>query len=178
MSHFARVVKVVAISLGLFAAMPAMARQWNANAQGAAVDYSQIIDSKANGEFVFVWWPVPEAFPNDANSQVVRNVLARYVFIGIARGRSGAPGLSFYAINDVKILDGTRELTALAGNTIPPEVTQTLTALQAIQHPLRQGIRWFVFESSAIHACTSGKLSVPFEGTTYTFDTPIPGCAK
>jgi hypothetical protein len=181
MNRFATFVTRAAMA-GLLAALavsPAAARQWNANGQGAAVDYTQIIDTKTNGEFVFVWWPVPEAFPNDPNTQVIKNVLGRYIFVGIARGRNGGAGMSFFAITDLKIADGmSRQLSPLAGNTLPPEVAQTLTALQAIQHPMRQGLRWFVFDGSTIHACMSGKLSVPFEGVTYTFDTPIPGCAK
>jgi hypothetical protein len=178
-----KVLNLTAAGLGLLAhwlaASPAMARQWNASPQGAAVDYTQLIDSKPNGDFVFVWWPVPEAFPTDPNTQVVRNVLGRYVFLGIAHGRNGGPGLSYFAINDVKIADGTaRELSPLTGTAITPEIAQTLAALQAIQHPMRQGLRWFVFDGSTIHSCTAGRLSVPFDGVTYTFDTPIPGCAK
>jgi hypothetical protein len=174
---------LAAMGFGLFAsafsASPGMARQWSASPQGAAVDYTQIIDSKPNGDFIFLWWPVPEAFPSDPNTQVVRNVLSRYVFLGIAHGRNGGAGLTYFAVNDVKAADGaSRDLSPLTGTAMTPEIAQTLAALQAIQHPMRQGIRWFVFDGATVHSCAAGKLSVPFEGTTYTFDTPVPGCAK
>jgi hypothetical protein len=39
-------------------------------------------------------------------------------------------------------------------------------------------MRWFVFDGSTIHSCQPGKLSVPYGGETYIYDTPIPGCAK
>lgn len=158
---------------------PAAARQWNQDPRGAAAEYTQIIHAKPNGEFTFLWWAVPEAFPNDANTQVLRDVLSRYVIIGIAHGRNNGTALSFDNITDLKVADSmARQLSPIAANATPPEVAQGLNALQALQSPMRQGMHWFVFESSTIHSCTPGKLSVPFAGETYTYDTPIPGCAK
>ena len=43
--------------LALFA--PALARQWNPDSRGAAVDYTQILHTKGPGQVVFVWWVVP-----------------------------------------------------------------------------------------------------------------------
>jgi hypothetical protein len=157
---------------------PATARQWNPDTRGAAAEYTQIIHAKPNGEFVFLWWAVPEAFPNDANTQVLKDVLSRYVFVGIAHGRNNGTGLSFDNIPDLRIADAMgRQMSPIPANSAP-EVTQTLNALQALQSPMRQGMHWFVFEGSSTHSCTPGKLSVPFAGETYTFDTPIPGCQK
>ena len=163
---------------------PAAARQWNPDTRGAALDYTQILHAKGNGEIVMVWWVVPETFPSDANSQVLKDVLTRYVIVGVAHGRNGAGGgMAFDTIADLRIADSTsRPLSPLAANTAPPEVTQALTSLQALARqslgPIGPGMRWFVFDGSTIHACTPGKISVPFGGETYTYDTPIPGCAK
>jgi len=41
--------------------------------------------------------------------------------------------------------------------------------------PMGQGFRWFVFAGGAVHACEAG-LSVAYDGETYTYETPIPGC--
>ena len=69
-----------------------------------------------------------------------------------------------------------------SGSTDPAAVTQAINTLQALARqslgPLGTGVRWFAFEGSMIHSCTPGKLSVPFAGETYTYDTPIPGCPK
>ena len=169
-------------ALGFLA--PASARQWNPDSRGASLDYTQILHSKGGGEAVIVWWVVPETFAGDANSQIIRDVLARYVVIGIAHGRPVAGGgMAFDNIADLKIADQTaRTLSPLAANTTPPEVTQAISALQALGRqslgPLGTGLRWFVFDGSTIHACTPGKMSVPYDGETYTYDTPIPGCPK
>ena len=162
-------------------ASPTAARQWNPDTRGAALDYTQIIHAKRNGEFIFLWWATSETFPDDANSKILKDILSRYVFIGIAHGRNAGNGMAFDNIADLRISDAAaRSLTPLPANATPPEVTQALADLQALgrQSPMGQGTHWFVFEASMIHSCTPGKVSVPFAGETYTFDTPIPGCPK
>jgi hypothetical protein len=174
------------LSLALFALLlPASARQWNPDARGAALDYTQILHAKSNGQVVVVWWVVPETFASDANSQILKDVLSRYVVIGLADGRTTAPGggMSFTNIADLRVADQTgRSIAALTPNTMPPEVVQATASLQALARqslgPIGQGMRWFVFDGSTIHSCTPGKLSVPYGGETYVFDTPIPGCPK
>jgi hypothetical protein len=163
---------------------PVSARQWNPDARGAALDYTQIVHAKGPGEVVVVWWVTPQAFPPSANDQVVQDVLSRYVVLGIAHGRTGTTGqMSFDTIGDLRIADSTaRSLAPLPPNAMPPEVAQTIAGLQALGRqslgPIGQGLRWFVFDGSTIHACSPGKMSVPHDGETYTYDTPIPGCPK
>jgi hypothetical protein len=163
---------------------PASARQWNPDARGAALDYSQIVHAKSPGEVVVVWWVTPEAFPPGVNNQVIQDVLSRYVVLGIAHGRTSNTGqMSFDPFADLRIADSTaRSLAPLSANAMPPEVMQTIGGLQALARqslgPIGQGIRWFVFDGSTIHACSPGKMSVPLDGETYTYDTPIPGCPK
>ena len=163
---------------------PALARQWNPDARGAALDYTQIVHAKGPGEVVVVWWVTPQAFPPGVNDQVLQDVLSRYVVLGIAHGRTATTGqMSFDPIADLRITDSTaRSLASLPPNVTPPEVAQTMAGLQALARqslgPIGQGIRWFVFDGSTIHACSPGKMSVPFDGETYTYDTPIPGCPK
>ena len=134
---------------------------------------------------MFVWWVVPEAFIGAPNAQSIQDALSRYVVVGIADGRATGPGapMTFTPIQDLKVADASgRQLSPLAANATPPEMTQTITTLQGLARqslgPLGQGMRWFVFDGSTIHSCQPGKLSVPYGGETYVFDTPIPGCAK
>ena len=163
---------------------PASARQWSPDARGQALDYTQILHAKGTGEVVVVWWVVPETFTASANSQVIQDVLARYVVVGIAHGRAGAGGgMNFETIPTLTIQDQTsRPLMPLAGNAMPAEVAQTISSMQALARqslgPMGQGMRWFVFDGSTIHNCTPGRMSVPYGGETYTYDTPIPGCAR
>jgi hypothetical protein len=165
--------------------MPASARQWNPDSRGAAVDYTQILHAKGPGQVVFVWWVVPETFAGAPNAQGIQDALSRYVAVGIADGRVAAPGapMTFTPIQDLKIADTAgRQLSPFAANATPPEMTQTIATLQGLARqnlgPVGQGMRWFVFDGSTIHSCQPGKLSVPYGGETYTYDTPIPGCAK
>ncbi len=183
-----KILRCFLVCLGLAGAasatVPAQARQWNPDAHAASLDYTQIVHAKPNGEVVFLWWVVPETFQNDPNSQVIRDVLQRYVMVGIAHGHAGAGGsMSFDTIADLRVTDATgRSLSPLPANATPAEVAQATSTLQMLARqslgPLGQGVRWFVFDGSTIHDCAPGKMSVPFAGETYTYDTPIPGCAK
>lgn len=164
---------------------PALARQWNPDSRAAAGDYTLIFHPKGPTQVVAVWWAAPEAFIGAPNAQVMQDALSRYVVVGIADGRVAAPGapMTFTPIQDLKVADASgRQLSPLAANATPPEMTQTITNLQGLARqslgPLGQGMRWFVFDGSMIHSCQPGKLSVPYGGETYTYDTPIPGCAK
>src|SRR6476660_1069821 len=83
----------VVSSLAVLALLtPALARQWNPDSRGAAVDYTQIIHTKGPGQVVFVWWVVPETFAGAPNAQSIQDALSRYVVIGIADGRAPGPG--------------------------------------------------------------------------------------
>jgi hypothetical protein len=174
---------MIALSL---AAVPAEARQWSPAPQAAAADYTQIVHVKPNGQLVFVWWVVPEIFAPMPNTQALLNVLSRYTVIGVAQGRPAANGaLAMDPVQPVQITDQSgRSYSPLAENSLPADVTQAIATLQAIARqnpplaPIAQGIRWFVFQADTIHSCAPGKVSVPFGGETYIYDTPVPGCVK
>src|SRR5258706_14625083 len=158
-------------AIGVLALLtPVLARQWNPDSRGSALDYTQILPSKGTGQVVVVWWVVPETFIGAPNAQSIQDVLSRYVVIGIAEGRAG-PGapMSFSQIQDLKISDSSaRQLSSLTANATPAEVAQTIATLQGLARqnlgPIGQGMRWFVFDGSTIHSCQPGKLSVPYGG--------------
>src|SRR5258708_32717306 len=95
-------------SLAVLALMtPALARQWNPDSRGAAVDYTQILHTKGPGQVVFVWWVVPETFAGAPNGQAIQDALARNVVVGIADGRAAGPGapMTFNPVPDLTIAE-------------------------------------------------------------------------
>jgi len=173
------------ISCLLLAALaaPASSRTWKPDAKAAAQDYAQIIHSKPNGDIVMVWWLVPQLVPTLPQAQ---QVLDNYVIVGVGEGHVAPTGtMSFAAIDSLGANDGGgRALKFLTMNDIPPAITGLLSGLQAALNQslgaMGQGIHWFVFEAGGVHACGPGPggLSIPFEGETYTYETPIPSCPK
>ncbi|HML11409.1 MAG TPA: hypothetical protein VK432_11165 [Stellaceae bacterium] len=160
---------------------PAQSRPWKPTPAALAQDYTQIIDNRSGKELVLVWWLVPQLIPN---SSAAAELLDKYVVVGIIHGHVDVGGtLSFDKIDSLQAMDGnSTPLKALIGDNIPPAVQGALTAVEGVLRqalgPTGQGIAWFVFEGGAVHACQKGGLSIPFEGETYTYETPIPGCPK
>ncbi len=173
------------LSIAVLLGSSAMARQWNPDVHSQALDYSQIVHVKPNGEVALVWWVVPEIFTPNANNQALVGVLSRYVVLGIADGRPGSNGaLAFENLPPVQIMDQmSRSYSPMPENALPADASQAIATLQglAMQSPLgpfAQGMHWLVYQANTVHSCMPGKLSVPVAGETYTFDTPIPGCSK
>jgi hypothetical protein len=162
-----------------------MARQWSPDAHSQALDYSQVVHVKPSGELVLVWWVVPEIFMPNANNQALLGVLSRYVVLGIADGRSGPNGaMAFDNLPAVQITDQmSRSYSPLPENALPADVSQAIATLRGLAQqsplgPIAQGMHWLVYQANTVHSCMLGRLSVPVAAVTYTFDTPIPGCAK
>jgi hypothetical protein len=125
-----------------------------------------------------VWWLVPQLVPT------LPQALDNYVIVGVGEGHVAPTGtMSFAAIDSLGANRGSgRALKFLPMNDIPPAITGLLAGLQAALNQslgaMGQGIRWFVFEAGGVHACGPGGLSIPFEGETHSYETPIPGCPK
>ncbi len=105
-------------------------------------------------------------------------------FIGVVEARANPTGtLSFSPIDTLNANDADgAPLKHMTPNEVPPTLTGLLAALQAglaqSLGPMGQGIHWFVFDGGGVHSCGKGGFSVPFDGETYTYETPIPGCPK
>jgi hypothetical protein len=157
-----------------------MARVWKPTPSALATDYSQIVDHRSNHEVVLVWWVVPgmAALPPQA-----KELLDKFVILGIVHMKVSTDGTaSFSTIDTLKAADENgKQLILLQGDKVPPTVVGLLGALEAALGralgQMGQGIHWFVFDAGDVHSCANGGLSVPFAGETYTFKTPIPGCA-
>jgi len=160
-------------------AAPAQSRPWKPKPSALELDYAQILDQRGTHDSIVIWWLVPPFM--ERASVEAQELLDEYVVIGIVHAHTLVGGtVSFDPIEGVEASDGAgTPLVRLTGDEIPPLAQGTLATLQAVLPkafgPIGQGFRWFVFAGGAVHACEAG-LSVAYDGETYTYETPIPGC--
>jgi len=105
-----------------------------------------------------------------------------YVVIGVAHAHTAKDGtISFDRTTtlDAANAEGNK-LTLLDASTMPPTFVGAMATMQSVFNralgQFGQGVQWFAFDGSPMQACTKGRLSIPFAGEKYTFDTPVPGC--
>lgn len=163
------------------------ARPWKPTPAALAQNYTIILDNRGKHdpsgelEMVLLLWFVPQLSPESPPTQAL---LDKYVFIGISHAYIPVGGnMRYEAIDALEARDGDdKPLTLLTGNQLPPAMVGLRATADAFFRqslgPMGQGVHWFVFDGGAVHACGKGRLSVPFAGETYTYDTPIPGCPK
>lgn len=171
---------VVGVLVLMHAPPPAAARPWKPTPQALATDYAQITHQRGARDVVVVLWLVPQMMP--VVSEEAREFLDKYAVIGVGHGHMSIGGaMTFDDIAGVQASDGGgNALVLLSGDSIPPMAQAMLVGLQGVFQKsfgaLGQGFRWFVFEAGAVHSCESGTLSIAYDGETYTYETPIPGC--
>ena len=180
-SSWLRALAALAVTLGLaVVATAAQSRPWKPTASALAMDYAQIIDRRSAHDLVILMWlPSPSLEHASVETQ---ELLDKYVVLGLVHGHMLVGGsMSFDPIDHVEASDGDgKRLELLTGDAIPPLGQGALAGLQAMLKkalgPMGQGIQWFVFEGGAVRACETGGLSIAYDGETYTYETPIPGC--
>jgi hypothetical protein len=157
---------------------PASCRQWAHNPTDLASDYLTINDNRGSGEIVLIMWLAAPRFAKGPT----QDMLNKYVVIGVAHARTAKDGtMSFDRTTtlDAANAEGNK-LTLLDATTMPPTVVGAMATMQSVFNralgQFGQGVQWFAFDGSAMQACTKGRLSIPFAGEKYTFDTPVPGC--
>jgi hypothetical protein len=178
-----RFCKVYLAMLTLFvAATPANSRIWSRNPASLAQDYAIITDDRGGGDAVLVAWLSAPMMSEGSGSSSEREVLDKYVVIGLIHGHTG-PGaaITFDPAVAPEVSDASGQALKLIGSdNMPSALVATLTRMQTgfAQNfgALGQGTHWFVFEGSTVHACGKGGMAVQFAGERYTYDTPIPGC--
>lgn len=127
-----------------------------------------------------IFWLTPPMVPQGQ----ARQLLDTYSVIGVAIGHFSPTGtISFDTVQTLQASGGdAKPLRLLSGDDIPPTVNGTVSTMTSVFSQslgaFGKGFHWFVFDAGSVHACTDGVLSVPFAGEVYTFQTPIPGCAK
>jgi hypothetical protein len=159
----------------------ASARQWNATPEAQAQEYSMIQDNRPGNELVMVFWLSPQMVADKA----MADVLSKSVVIGALDAHvSNDAKFTFTPVDSVLVKDAAgNELRLLKGDDIPAAAAsgvQTMgTAFRQALGPVGAGFQWFVFDAGSVRSCEPGSgLRVQVAGTTYTYDTPIPGCPK
>jgi hypothetical protein len=156
-------------------------RPWPRNGPSAA-DYLIINDNRGNGDIVLVMWMASPLIPTSAGQQAARDLLDKYVVIGVAHGHVSKEGtFTFDRLVTPEVMDGRNEqLRSLDMDTMPPAIVGTLATLKtSFSRSLGEfgkGIQWFVFGNGAVNPCTKGGMAVQFENEKYTYVTPVPGC--
>jgi hypothetical protein len=174
----ARIIACVFLTAWL-ACGPSQARLWKPTPQQLAGDYATIVHNKGDQGRVTIGWAASPAFPN----LVLKQVLDRYIVISIVHAVTGPDGSTLWDdIAGVQVLDGNNQpLKEVAPDNIPPGLAGFIATSAAAMRQNTQGkgkISLRVYEPGSVNACTAGKLLVAYDGETYSFDTPIPGCEK
>jgi hypothetical protein len=85
-------------------------------------------------------------------------------------------------IQGVQVTDGNGQaLKEVTPDVMPPALVGVIASSDAAMRQNTQGkgkVYWSVWEAGSVNACQRGKLVVTYDGETYSFDTPIPGCVK
>jgi hypothetical protein len=158
---------------------PASARPWRSSPKDRAIDYSQILDDRGKGEIVMIWWLVPPIIENYPDG---RALVDKYVLVGLIHAHAKADStFDFDSVDHLVAADADgKPLKLLNEDEMPPTVAGALSALKSVfvhaLGPMGKGTHWFAFEGGKVHACGKGRLTIPFAGETYFYDTPIPGC--
>ena len=170
------------LALGLVVAAlaaPVEARMWKPTPAQIASDYTLITHNKgADGRVTLQWLA-----STTMNTPVMQQLLDKYVVISIAHTRTlPGGGSSWDDVQGVQVLDGDgKPLTEILPDAYAPALVGLFATTDAIVRQSTQGrgkARWGVYEPGTAHACAPGKLQVVYDGETYTWDTPLPGCPK
>ncbi|MFO1183407.1 MAG: hypothetical protein U1E56_01310 [Bauldia sp.] len=160
----------------------AEARQWRTTPQAAANDYLIITDGRAANDIVLLMWMASPLMPPNAD-ETARKFLDQYVIVGVAHMHVSPGGeATFDTIPALTASTSSQPaLKAISPADMPPRLQGLSVVLtgafkQALGH-FGDGTKWFYFESAGVDPCKSGRLSIPYDGETYTFDLPVPGCA-
>ena len=159
---------------------PVNARPWKPSPSAQAQDYAEILDTRGNGNVIIVVWIVPQMMPQSSEG---RALLDKYVVLGVVHGHiQGGGAMAFAPIKGLQVNGANgKPLVALGAHNTPPNVAKFLTNMEGGMRQavgaMGQGMGFFAFEGGGVHACQKGGLAVRYEGETYTYVTPIPGCS-
>jgi hypothetical protein len=161
----------------------ASTRPWKATPTQIAGDYASINHNRGNGDVVTIgWWSSPTA----THGSQLASVFERYILISITHShlnlREPATGLRFDDVDKLEVRDESGNLlTPFDQDVLPPASIGVLATFEAGYRqglgPRGKGTKFFLFDAGAVHACGKGGISVPYDGETYTWETPFPGCS-
>jgi hypothetical protein len=163
----------------LVLAAPAGARLWKPTPQQVAVDYTVINHNKGAEGRVIISWMASTLM----TAPTMKQLVDKYVVLSIVHTRQGIGGTTDWDdVQGVQVTDGKGQaLKELTGDAIPPSLVGVTAGIDAGMRQSTQGkgkAHWAIYESGPVNACQPGQLVVSYDGESYTFDTPMPGCAK
>lgn len=166
--------------LALLTAWPATARLWNPTPQQSAMDYLMIAHNKGADGRVTLQWVASSAM---ANAPTMQQMLEKYVVISVAHVRSiPGGGATWDDVQGLQVTDADgKALVEVPQDAYQPSLVGFIATTDAIVRQNTQGkgkTHWGVYEAGSVHACAKGKLNVTYDGETYWWDTPLPGCPK
>ena len=171
------------IGLGLIAAAllapAAQARLWKPTPEQLGADYVSLVHIKGTDGRVAINWLASSVIPSPA----LKQILEKYVVLSIVRTRPATGGgATWDEVQGVQVSDGNGQpLKEVPADSRPPTLVGVIATSEAALRQSTQGqgkIYWGIWEAGSVSACQKGKLVVNYEGEAYSFDTPLPGCAK
>jgi hypothetical protein len=174
--------KIVGLGILVLASLvpsgPSAARLWKPTPEQLATDYVSLNHIKGTEGRVAISWLSSQVFPSPA----LKQILEKYVVISIVHTRSSASGVTWDEVQGVQLSDGSGQaLKEVPADSRPPTLIGVIASSEAAMRQTTQGqgkIYWGVWEAGSISACQKGKLVVNYDGEAYTFETPLPNCAK
>ena len=167
-------------ALGIF--LPsASSRPWKPTPAQIAGDYAQINHAKSSSDFVNIrWWAAPTVVLGTPFAQM----LQKYIVISVVHFHTGQGGA--ISVDDIDTLEARdsndKPLTLVPRTELLPSEVGMISGIEASFRQstgrIGDGTKFFIFDAKAIHACEKGRVSVPFAGETYTWETPFPGCVQ
>jgi hypothetical protein len=166
---------LVLVPLMLVLAMPVSARLWKPTPQQQVADYLSISHNKGDGGVVMVWMASPLV------AGAAKPLMDKYVVLSVIRTRRNPDGTNTWDdVQGVQVSDGNgNALKEVPSDQTPPLLVGMIASAEAAMRQTSQGkgkVYWGVYEAGSIGACLRGKLVVNFEGESYSYDTPVPGC--
>jgi hypothetical protein len=163
----------------LAAALPSQARLWKPTPAQLAGDYTTISHNKGEGGRVMISWVAAPIM----TGAILKQMMDKYVVLSIVHTRTGTGGVtSWDDVQGVTVTDGNNQpLKEVPAADMPPMLVGFTASADAVVRQNTQGKaknHWAIYEAGSLKACEKGKLLVTYDGETYSFDTPIPGCEK
>lgn len=171
--------RFIAILALVLAAPSAQARLWKPTPLQIAQDYTVIIHNKSPDGVVVVQWMAPTTI----TAPIMQEILDKYVVLNVSRTLPTPAGImAWQDVVGVEAHDASgAALKAVPDEALPPSLVGFTAQINAANRQSSQGAskaKLLVFEAGNVNACTKGGLQISYEGELYTFDTPMPGCAK
>ena len=176
----ARLILVAFVAL-VSTAPSLQSRPWPRNAPNAA-DYLTINDNRGSGDIVLLLWLASPLIPNSAGQQAARDLLDKYVVIGVVHAHGNKDGTFAFDRAATPEVRGAKDepLPLLDMDGMAPNIVGALATVKTVFSrslgEFGKGIQWFVYAPGSVNPCTKGGLAVQFENEKYTYVTPVPGC--